>query len=125
MSKPVFKHPLTDNEREAIKCLEHVGMPCGCWDKRFRRDVLSPALQTGVLGEKSVPQLWRLFMRYRRQINHPRKSELLKLAEKWSAPDFRKINAAAREQARIDELKEKFGLNSTGAGQGMISPMLR
>lgn len=106
MSAKVFKHPLTDNEREAIKCLEGVGMPCGCWDKRFRRDVLSPALRTGMLGEKSVAQLWRLFIRYRRQISHPRKAELLKLAEKWSAPDYRKLRAAENEQARIDAMRK-------------------
>lgn len=110
MSKPVFKHPLTDNERQAIKALQRVTFSVGSWDKRFARDVLFPALDTGVLGEKSVPQLWRLFIRYRRQLNltHEERCRLMELAEKWSAPDFRKVNAAARAQAEIDALKKKY-----------------
>lgn len=109
MRKPVFKLPITDNEREAIKALQQVRFLPASWDKRFNRDVLSVALETGMLGEKSVPQVWRLFIRYRRQISCPRKSELLALAQQRSAPDFRKVNAAAREQARIDEMKRKYG----------------
>lgn len=104
MSKPVPKRPLTDDERAAIKAIQHVGMPAGCWDKRFRRDVLDVALETGKIGEKSVAQLWRLFIRYRRQIPAELKARLMRIAESYSAPDFRKLQAAANAQAKIDAL---------------------
>lgn len=110
MTAPVFKHPITDNERAAIIALRRVTFPVASWDKRFARDVLFPALDAGMLGEKSVPQLWRLFIRYRRQLNltHAEYVRLMELAEKWSAPDFRKQQAAAKEQAEIDALKQKY-----------------
>lgn len=110
MSKHVFKHPLTYNERQAIESLRGVTFTPASWDKRFARDVLFPALETGMLGEKSVPQLWRLFIRYRRQVRCSSydRARLMAVAEKWAAPDFRKVNAAAREQAEIDALKKKY-----------------
>jgi hypothetical protein len=73
-----FKHPLTDNERAAIKALQGVTFTPASFDKRFARDALFPALETGMLGEK------------------------------WSAPDFRKQQAAANEQAKIDAMKRKY-----------------
>jgi hypothetical protein len=122
MSKPVPKTALTPDERAAIEALQGVTFRVASWDKRFARDVLFPALDSGELGQKSRPQLWRIFIRYRRQIrcspaDHFR---LLQVAHTLSAPDFRKENAAAREQARIDEMKRKYeeslhGLNPAAA----------
>ena len=104
------KHPLTDNERAAIEAMRGVRFLPASFEKRFARDVLFPALETRMLGEKSVPQLWRLFIRYRRQLtcSAQEKARLLALAEKWSAPDFRKQQAAARAQERIDALKRQY-----------------
>jgi hypothetical protein len=102
------KRPVTADEMIALAAIARVGMSCGSWDKRFARDTLSTARETGMIGEKSAPQLWRLFIRYRRQIGCPRKAELLKIAERLAAPDFRKQRAAANEQAKIDALKSKY-----------------
>ena len=102
------KRPITDDEREACNLLRGVSMPPASWDKRFNRDVLATALETGMIGEKSAPQLWRLLIRYRRQWESQRKSELLAMAEKLAAPDFRKLQAALRQQAEIDEQRKKY-----------------
>lgn len=102
------KHMLTTDERDAIEALRGVGMPCGCWDKRFRRDVLWPALDAGTLGDKAAPQLWRILIRYRRQLNHPRRADLLRIAATLAAPDFRKQQAALRAQAEIEREKQRY-----------------
>ncbi|MBU6231578.1 hypothetical protein KGP36_02825 [Patescibacteria group bacterium] len=102
------KRPITDDEYYALQLLDGVGMPSACWDKRFRRDVLSPARNTKLLSEKAIAQMWRLFIRYRRQINTTDKPHLMKIAEEKAAPDFRKQQAALNEQARINEMKERY-----------------
>ena len=79
------------------------------WDKRFNRDVLSQVPNTGTISEKAAAQMWRLLIRYRRQTSASVRAELMKVAEEKAAPDFRKQNAAANEQAKIDKLKEKYG----------------
>lgn len=108
MSKPAPKQPLTDIEREGIKCLHGVGMPVASWDKRFRRDVLFQSEGTGQISDKAVAQLWRMVIRYRRQWSHAERAQILRYAEEHSAPDYRKQQAAARAQWRIDELKRKY-----------------
>ena len=95
-----MRTPTTDDERIAVEALARVSYPPASWDKRFSRQ-LSPE----GLTDKERPQVWRLFIRYRRQISHPRRAELLRKAESLAAPDFRKQQAAANEQARIDELR--------------------
>lgn len=104
------KHPLTDDERAAIRGLIGVTFPVASWDKRFFRDVLHPALEAGMIGERSAPQLWRIFIRYRRQVRipNPEYSRLLKVASELSAPDYRKQQAALNAQAKIDEMKRKY-----------------
>jgi hypothetical protein len=92
----------TDDERLAVTALQGVRMCPASWDKRFRNQ-LSP----DALSEKERPQVWRLFKKYRRQINCPRKAELLGIAKQFSAPDFRTLNAKAEIQKRIEELKQK------------------
>jgi len=113
--KPVSKtekRPLTQDELTAIDCLSGVRFLPASFEKRFNRDVLQPAAETKMLSEKAIAQLWRLFIRYRRQWRHPEpgeRSRLLRYAEEHAAPDFRKLAAAAKERAEIDKLKEKYG----------------
>lgn len=101
------KNILNDDEAEAIQMLKGVTFPVASWDKRFARH-LQECLLSRAIGVKAKPQLWRIFIKYRRQTGGPRKAELLKLAEGMAAPDFRKQQAALREQARIDEMKAKY-----------------
>ena len=102
MSKPVSRRPMTADESLAYHAMcGHVRFPAASWDKRFFNQ-----LRENAISDKEAPQLWRLFIRYRRQIGYPR---LLKIAESLSAPDFRKQQKALSEQARIDEMKKKYG----------------
>jgi hypothetical protein len=69
------------------------------------------------LTEKERPQLWRLVVKYRRQIHGQIIDgqqlrgapwiNLLETAQKLAAPDLRKLQAAANEQARIDQMKAR------------------
>ncbi|MEN6533353.1 MAG: hypothetical protein ABFD89_06800 [Bryobacteraceae bacterium] len=95
--------PYSDDERIAALALRGCTFPLGSWDKRFVRSLHSEALT-----ERERPQLWRLFIRYRRQIDCPRKAELLQAAERLAAPDFRKVARMGNDQARVDELKRKY-----------------
>ena len=104
--KPTPRTPCTDDEKTAVEALARVSYPVASWDKRFSRQ-LSPA----GLTEKERPQVWRLFVKYRRQINCPRKAELLKVAETLAAPDFRKQQVAANEQARINAMRQQQQTN--------------
>lgn len=98
--------PCTDDEKTAVEALARVSYPAASWDKRFSRQLSSSGLT-----EKERPQVWRLFIKYRRQINCPRKAELLKLAETLAAPDFRKQQAAANEQAKIEAIRQQKKTN--------------
>jgi hypothetical protein len=100
---------MTPDEAMAIDGLLGVTFQVASWDKRFHRDVLTEARRIGIIGEKSAPQLWRIFTRYRRQVRTPEpdRSRLLKLAAAMAAPDYRKQQAAAAAQRRIDDLKLK------------------
>lgn len=100
------KHDLTQDERDAITMLRGVTYPSASFDKRFSAH-LQDCLKIGTIGEKARPQLWRIFIKYRRQTAGQRKVQLLAYAETQAAPDLRKVNAAAREQAEIDRLKQQ------------------
>ena len=100
-----LKHELSQDEADAIDMLRHVTFTPASWDKRFAAH-LQDCRRFGTIGEKARPQLWRIFVRYRRQTTGPRKAELLKLAEAQAAPDFRKQQAALNEQARIDGMRK-------------------
>lgn len=95
---------MTDDERVAAKAIGGCTMTPASWDKRFSRFIS----EMDTITEKEAPQVWRLFIRYRRQIRVPDKVRLLALAEKLSAPDLRKVEAAKREQERIAEMKRKY-----------------
>lgn len=101
------KHPMSSEQLDAVDMMKGTTFPVSSWDKRFFRHILE-SRETGQIGEKAIPQLWRIFIKYRRQhrTEFPtRRSELLRLAETLSAPDLRKVAAAQSEQNRIDELK--------------------
>lgn len=89
----------TPDEQLAISQMRWVTFPPCSWDKRFYRDLTSGSH----ISEKQAAQLWRLFIRYRRQMEFPAKDKLLKIAEVLAAPDFRKEQAKARELRRLKE----------------------
>ena len=95
--------PLTEDEAIAVECLAQVTYPVASWDKRFNRN-----LNRESLSDKERAQVWRLFIKYRRQISHARKAELLAKAENLAAPDFRKQNAAMLEMARIERMRRRL-----------------
>ena len=102
---PVPRREMTWDEHDAVKCLkEQVTYPPESWDKRFARELL-----TTTITEKESAQVWRLFQRYRRQIKHWKKAELLAVAEKLAAPDSRKLAKEAKEaeeRRRIEATKQ-------------------
>lgn len=110
MSKPAERRELTADEMAAAKCLQGVSMAVASWDKRFYRNCSPLWLQGSGITDKEAPQLWRLFIRYRRQFNHPDKARLLALAETLSAPDLRKQAATDRERQEI-EARYKQSMN--------------
>lgn len=89
--KPVIRTPCTPDELIAVTALKHCGFAPASWDKRFVRQLSELGLT-----DKERPQVWRLFIRYRRQICHVRKAELLALAGTLAAPDFRVRTAEAK-----------------------------
>ena len=105
--------PTTDDERIVVEALKGVRMLPASWEKRFRNQ-LSP----DQLSEKERPQVWRLFKKYRRQIHGQTVTgvemrgapwqNLLALADKLAAPDFRALNAKHEIQQRIGETKARL-----------------
>jgi len=111
------KRPITAEEIDAIDIMAGTTFPVASWDKRFFRHLLE-CRECGQIGEKAVPQLWRIFIKYRRQHNPvfpQRRAELMRLAESRSAPDLRKLAAAQAEQRRIDEMKAEIARLKTEA----------
>lgn len=104
MNTPAIRRPMTADERIAAKSIGGCTMTPASWDKRFTRFIC----EMDTITDKEAPQVWRLFIRYRRQISVPDKARLLALAENLSAPDLRKLEAARREQERIDDMKRKY-----------------
>jgi hypothetical protein len=91
----------TRDENLAVEQMKSVRYPPASWDKRFMRSLSS----VETITEKEAPQLWRLFIRYRRQISFPAKDRLMTLAHTLAARDLRKLAKARKEQAEIDRLK--------------------
>ena len=98
------RRPLTPEESEAVWALHGVTFPVASWDKRFSRQLNKDSHIT----ERGAAQIWRLFIKYRRQINRDLFARLHKMAERLAAPDFRKQQAASNEQAKIDKLKAEY-----------------
>lgn len=104
MSKPVERRMMTPDELQAIVRMHGVTYPVASWDKRFMRNLSG----CETISEKESAQLWRLFIRYRRQMSFPDKGRLLQVAERLAAPDLRKLAAAQRAQAEIDRQKAEY-----------------
>ena len=98
---------MTPDEMQVLERMHGVTFPVCSWDKRFYRNLSG----CETISEKESAQVWRIFIRYRRQMDFPDKARLLAIAEKLSAPDLRKLAAVAREQARIDELRAQCKAN--------------
>ena len=90
---------MTNCEAEAVQCLQRVTYPTASWDKRFAR---SFGTSQTTITDKESAQVWRLFKKYRRQINTPHKANLLAMADELAAPDLRKQAAEQRERARYE-----------------------
>lgn len=99
-----IRRPLTPEESEAVWALHGVTFPVASWDKRFAHQLNKDSHIT----ERGAAQIWRLFLRYRRQINRDLFARLRPIADLRSAPDFRKQQAAQNEQAKIDKLKAEY-----------------
>ena len=102
-SSHVERRLMTPDEMQAVERMACVTYPVGSWDKRFMRN-----LSGEMITDKESAQLWRLFIKYRRQMSFPDKDRLLLVAERLAAPDFRKLEAQRRAQERIDETKRKY-----------------
>jgi hypothetical protein len=99
---PVLRRDQTEDERQAVKCLkEQVNYPPASWDKRFARELL-----TTDITEKQAAQVWRMFYRYRRQIQHPEKERLLKVAAHFVTTTLRTLAKEAEERRRIEATKQ-------------------
>ena len=104
MSKPVQRRDRTPDENLAVSQMACVTYPVASWDKRFMRGLSS----VDTITEKEAAQLWRLFIKYRRQMAFPEKASLLRMAAGLAAPDLRKLAVMQRQQAEIDALKAKY-----------------
>ncbi len=96
--------PRTEDEKIAIVQMSCVRFPVASWDKRFYRSLCS----RDNISDREAPHLWRIFIKYRRQIKFDDKGRLLSFAELHCAPDFRRLQAASEAQRKIDELKAKY-----------------
>lgn len=119
MSAASPKRPMTPEEIEAIDFLKGVRFPVASFDKRFASTLYRYAAMTPpIIGEKMAPQLWRLFIRYRRQYRAKdpkgtRRIPLFRIAEQLTAPEFRsvKYRVAVEYEARLKKLKEDAAKN--------------
>lgn len=119
MSQASPKRPMTPEEIEAIGFLKGVTYPTASFDKRFAATLHRYAAMTPpMIGEKMAPQMWRLFIRYRRQYREKdpsgvRRIPLFRIAEQLTAPEFRsrKYKVAVDYEARLKKLKEDAAKN--------------
>lgn len=81
---------LSDDEALACSVLGQFRCPPASFDKRFCLNMaLTNMADSHEISDRGAAQLWRIIYRYRRQISHPRKAHLLKIAEEKKAEDFR------------------------------------
>jgi hypothetical protein len=69
----------------AVKIAGKLSYSAACFDKRFAREIAGVTKAT----EGQMAQVWRLVWRYRRQIQHEKRAELLAVAQVRGAVDFR------------------------------------
>lgn len=104
MSSPIKRRLMTPDELQIVERMHCVTYPSASWDKRFMRMISGGEM----ISEKESEQLWRLFVRYRRQMIFPDKARLLKEAERKAAPDFRKVQADIRKAALATQKLEEY-----------------
>lgn len=100
MSQKTERRLMTPDEMQIVERMCCVTFPCASWDKRFYGMISGGEM----ISEKESAQLWRLFVRYRRQMSFPDKARLLGVAATKAAPDFRK-QAAEERRKQKDKLK--------------------
>ena len=102
--------PATEQEKQAVQYLKRCRFAPAGWDKRFVRQ-----LQADGLTENERSQVWRLFIRYRRQIEREMRKHCLtpnqfnEAIERFdtlmhysaihAAPDFRRLAAGGKAMA--------------------------
>lgn len=103
MKPPVQRRLMTPDEMQAVDRMGVVTYPVASWDKRFMRNLSGGEM----ISDKESAQLWRLFIKYRRQFSFPDKARLMAFAQVHAAPDLRKIAAEQRKQWEAqDKLRE-------------------
>lgn len=101
----VERRLMTHDEMQAVDRMGPVTYPVASWDKRFMRSISSGEM----ISEKESAQLWRLFIKYRRQTgNFPDKPRLLAFAQEHSAVDFRKLKAQEDDKIRLAEYLDRY-----------------
>lgn len=82
---PKVYRDLDELECLATKVVGGLSYSAACFDKRFAREIRGVTKAT----EGQMAQVWRLVWRYRRQIQHEKRAELLAVAQVRAAEDFR------------------------------------
>lgn len=91
--EPVRRAPKVYRDLDELECLAvnmvgRLSYPAACFDKRFAREIAGVTKAT----EGQMAQVWRLVWRYRRQIQHEKRAELLAVAQVRGVVDFRTKN---------------------------------
>lgn len=124
MAAPKPRTPASEWERIAITALKRCTFPVGSWDKRFVRSL---NIEAG-LTDNERPQLWRLFLRYRRQLRdgYSHSLEMWRWAEEHAAPDLRKQRKEQAEKAKyMEAMKQKLERNEVAAPKTPWEPQLQ
>lgn len=100
---PIVYRERTQDEQTAIDSMRCVVYPPASWHKRF---MFAVSRKTTIITDGQAAQVWRLFYRYRRQIDHPDMERLLEIAQALAAPDFRKAQAARDLKSKFDEMRK-------------------
>lgn len=111
MKPPVQYRPMTPSENEAAFCLACVRTNPYTFDRRFTTGIVSRWKSTtptkpAQITENESAQLWRLFLKYRRQISHRNKANLLLTAEANAAEDLKRQSRMVQEQQQIQKMRD-------------------
>lgn len=104
MKPTVQRRLMTPDEMQAVERMACVTYPVASWDKRFMRSISSGEM----ISDNEAAQLWRVFIKYRRQMDFPDKERLLRFAEEHAAIDFRKLKVQEQEKQRLAEYLNKY-----------------